>query len=200
MRFRSIRPVLHCSEGSVLTDSRIVTASEPKFWTPEITGSSTMVASSNCSSQRASATSLIVCIARSRSVSYATSMSRIARAQTCDIFPTRRISPFGICQRVPRMSRMRVVLNPTDSTVPVASPTSITSPTPYWSSMSMKMPLSRSRTSDCAPKPTATPTIPAPAINGPRLMSNSPRSIMKVTTPTTAEAMLLNRTPRVLAR
>ena len=39
-----------------------------------------------------------------------------------------------------RPSRMRVVRSVTASTVPVASPTSMMSPTPYWSSTSMKMP------------------------------------------------------------
>ena len=47
---------------------------------------------------------------------------------------------WGRATRCPRPTRMRVVRSVTASTVPVASPTSTMSPTPYWSSTSMKMP------------------------------------------------------------
>ena len=41
----------------------------------------------------------------------------------------------------------------------LATPVSMTSPTPYWSSMSMKMPGEEVRHDACAPKPSATPMI-----------------------------------------
>ena len=40
------------------------------------------------------------------------------------------------------------------------------SPTPYWSSSSMNRPAIRSLTRLCAPKPSATPTMPALASSG----------------------------------
>ena len=43
-------------------------------------------------------------------------------------------------QTVPLTSRSRVTRRLTASTVPMASPRSTTSPTPYWSSKIMKMP------------------------------------------------------------
>ena len=58
------------------------------------------------------------------------------------------------------------------STVPVASLTSITSPTPYWSSSIMNMPDRKSLTMFWAPKPTATPTSEVPAMNGARLIEH----------------------------
>ena len=77
---------------------------------------------------------------------------------------------------VPFTSRMLVVRSVTASTDPVTPrapstvlATSIWSPTPNWSSISRKTPPRKSRTIDCAPKPSATPTIPAPAIRGPTL-------------------------------
>ena len=45
-RARMRRPVAHCSPGSVLTAKRMEMASAPKFWTPQISGSSMMVADS----------------------------------------------------------------------------------------------------------------------------------------------------------
>ena len=65
----------------------------------------------------------------------------------------------------------------TRSTTPAASPTSTTSPIPNWSSISMNSPLRQSLTRLWAPKPRATPAIPAPAISGARSMPSSPRMI-----------------------
>ena len=45
------------------------------------------------------------------------------------------------------IARWLVTRNPIASTMPVACPTSITSPTPYWSSISMKIPDRKSFTS-----------------------------------------------------
>ena len=68
-------------------------------------------------------------------------------------------------------ARRRVVRRQTASTVPDVAPSRLTmSPMPNWSSTRMKMPDRKSRTSDCEPKPSATPMIPAPAISGPSSM------------------------------
>src|SRR4051812_17514679 len=83
---------------------------------------------------------------------------------------------------------MRVVRRLTASTLPVASPTSTTSPTPNWSSTRMNRPARKSRTSACEPKPIARPTTPAPASSGPRSMPSWPRTMkpanVQMTTPT----------------
>jgi hypothetical protein len=71
--------------------------------------------------------------------------------------------------------RRIVVRSETFSIVPVTSPTSTMSPTPYWSSAIMKNPARKSRTIVWAPKPIAMPAIPAPARSGARLMPTSPR-------------------------
>ena len=88
------------------------------------------------------------------------------RAQFWLMLPTRRISPLRTYQTVPLTSRSRVTRRLTASTVPLASPTSTTSPTPYWSSKIMKMPDRKSLTRLCAPKPSATPRMPALAMIG----------------------------------
>ena len=127
-------------------------------------------------------------------------MSSKARDQSWEKLPTRLISPFGTCQTVPFTSRIVVVRSETASTVPVTGPTSITSPTPNWSSMSMNSPDMKSLTMVCEPKPTATPTMPAPASSGPILMSNTPRIIRPATPQATAEMMLESTDVSVLAR
>ena len=126
-------------------------------------------------------------------------MSSTLRAQFWLLLPTRMISPLRTYQTVPSMSRSRVTRSPTASTVPVASPASTTSPTPYWSSKIMKMPDRKSLTRLCAPKPMATPAMPALARIGP-MSTNSLRIIVPTTATTTALMMLLNRLPMVRAR
>ena len=69
------------------------------------------------------------------------------------------------------------------------------SPTPNWSSIRMKTPERKSRTSDCEPKPSATPRIPAPASSGPSSIPTSPR-IMK---PATAQISAATSERRTLA-
>ena len=108
-------------------------------------------------------------------------MSSSARDQCWLMFPTRRISPLGMCQTVPSTERRRVVRSDTASTVPVASPRSTMSPTPNWSSIRMNAPERKSRTRDCEPKPIATPSTPAPASSGPRSIPTSPRHISAAT-------------------
>src|SRR5918997_1692154 len=80
-----------------------------------------------------------------------------------------------MCQTVPLTSRRRVVRRVMASTVPVVSPASMMSPTPNWSSTSMKMPARKSLTRLWAPKPIATPAMPAPAMRGPRFTPSSAR-------------------------
>ena len=100
-----------------------------------------------------------------------------ARAQPWLMFPTRSTSPLRAYQTVPSTERSRVTRSPTASTVPVASPRSTTSPTPYWSSRIMNSPEMKSLTSVWAPKPSATPTIPAEAMSGAMSMPSSERII-----------------------
>ena len=76
----------------------------------------------------------------------------------------------------------------------------MTSPTPYWSSISMKMPDRKSRTRFWAPKPTATPTMPAPAISGPRLSPSSERAMRAAMVSTVADTTLRNRAATVSTR
>ena len=54
----------------------------------------------------------------------------------------------------------------------------------------MNMPERKSLTIDCAPNPTATPTIPAPAISGPRFIPISPSEIKTATVQITKLAIL----------
>ena len=75
-----------------------------------------------------------------RSASNGTGKSITARAQPWDSLPTVSMAPLRMCHTMPFTSRTRVIRSVTFSTVPVASPTVITSPTPYWSSTSMKTP------------------------------------------------------------
>ena len=82
--------------------------------------------------------------------------------------PTRLTSPLGTCHTVPSWPRSTVVRRLTRSTGPLATPRSTTSPMPYWSSISMNSPVMQSLTRFWAPKPMATPAIPAPAISGAR--------------------------------
>ena len=114
--------------------------------------------------------------------------------------PTRSTSPFRTYQTVPLTSRSRLTRSPTASTVPEISPRSTTSPTPYWSSRIMKIPDRKSFTRFCAPKPSATPTIPAPAMKGPSWKPISPRMSISASTPITSEATLRSSEPTVSAR
>ena len=92
---------------------------------------------------------------------------RTARDQFWLMLPTRRISPLRTYQTVPLS-----VAQPGDPQAHrldgagQASPRSTTSPTPYWSSKIMKMPERKSLTSVWAPKPSATPMMPALAMIG----------------------------------
>ena len=80
----------------------------------------------------------------------------------------------GTYQSVPSTDRTLVVRRPIPSTTPFASPVSTMSPIPYWSSSSMKTPEMKSLTRSCAPKPSAAPTMPSPAMYGPSATPTAP--------------------------
>ena len=108
--------------------------------------------------------------------------------------------PLRTCQTTPLTSRSRVTRRLTASTVPVASPASMTSPTPYWSSSSMKIPDRKSRTRLCAPKPMARPRTPALARTGARFRPRSPAMVTAAIPKMSTDAALRRIEPRALAR
>ena len=103
-------------------------------------------------------------------------------------------------QTIPLASRNLVTRSVTSSTVPIASPVSMTSPTPYWSSRIMKMPLRKSLTRLCAPKPSATPTTPAEARSGPSGRPNVDMTVSSARVTMTNVEVLLSTAPIVPAR
>ena len=117
----------------------------------------------------------------STSASYGTARSRMTRAQPCDMLPTRRISPFRTNHSVPFTSRTLVMRICTSSTMPVAGPRSTTSPTPSWSSTTMKRPFSTSFTMFWAPKPSPAPIAAPSSANEPRIDVSMTFTIMSVT-------------------
>jgi len=82
----------------------------------------------------------------------------------------------------------------------MATPVSMTSPTPYWSSSSMNSPVRKSRTIVWAPNARAMPTTPAPAISGASSIPSSPRAVSSAIVHTTALTTLRSTTPIVCAR
>ena len=127
-------------------------------------------------------------------------MSSTVRAQFWLWLPTRRISPLRTYQTVPSTSRTRVTRRPTFSTVPIASPRSTASPTPYWSSIIIITPDRKSLTRFWAPKPIASPSTPALARMGATFMPTSESTITKAMPKTTVVVMLFSRVPRLFAR
>ena len=168
--------------------------------TPQTSGGSSILRRQAASPHISSATAWMTGCTVSTSVPHATSTSSSARAHCCDMLPTRAMVPFGMCHTVPCTSRIRVVRNVMASTVPVAGPASMMSPTPNWSSTSMKMPARKSFTRLWAPKPMATPAMPAPAMSGPRFTPSSPRMMVTAIVQMTALAMPRNTVPSVRAR
>ena len=80
-------------------------------------------------------------------------------------------------------------------TVPVATPASISSPTPYWSSRIMKTPDRKSVTRLRAPKPIATPATPALASSGARLIFRIGSTVSAAVPMITKEATLRSTEP-----
>lgn len=113
---------------------------------------------------------------------------------------TRLISPLRTYHSSPLSARSVVTRSPISTTVPLASPASIRSPTPYWSSSSMNMPLSTSVTRLRAPKPIATPRIPALAIRGPSSMLSWESTISAAVPSTRTEAAERSTEPMAAAR
>ena len=177
MRMRSSRITVNCSAGFVLMTTRMSMPSDrasrrPRPRAARATSPPVVVAPDLVGDFLDDALGLAAGPRRTQTVTSST-----LRAHSWLLLPTRVICPFGTYQTVPFTSRSRVVRRPTASTVPDASPRSMMSPTPYWSSTSMKMPERKSFTRLCAPKPRAMPTMPALATSGPRLMPSSPRIV-----------------------
>ena len=200
MRVRSSRSTRHCCWGWVRTTTRMTTRPGSSDSTPSTVGSARMIDAKSGSCQMVAVTSRITSVAVPASASKVTGTSTTARDHCCDLLPIRRIVPFGMCQTTPSTSRSRVVRRLTPSTVPVATPASTTSPTPNWSSMSMNMPERKSRTSDCAPNPRATPAMPAPAIRGARLMPSASRIVSTAMDQIVMVIRLRTTAPMVSAR
>ncbi len=146
--------------------SRRVMVSAVIWSTPSMSGGSSTSLDSGSREVASVATWVATSIAFCTSLLCEMGKSTTATAKPWLELPTRRISPLRTYQTVPLMSRSVVTRRPTASTVPLASPRSTTSPTPYWSSTSMNMPDRKSRTRFCAPKATATPSTPAEASTG----------------------------------
>ena len=127
-------------------------------------------------------------------------MSTVAMATPCERLPMRMISPLRTYHVTPLASRSRVMRRVTSSTVPMASPVSMTSPTPYWSSMIMNTPDRKSLTRLCAPKPSATPATPAEASNGPRGMPSSAMIVRMASVATVRVTTLRSSEPTVSTR
>src|SRR5665647_81493 len=127
-------------------------------------------------------------------------MSTTAVDHPCERLPILTISPLRMYQTIPLASRNLVTRSVTSSTVPIASPVSMTSPTPYWSSRIMKMPLRKSLTRLCAPKPNATPTTPADARSGPSGRPNVDMTVSSARVKMTNVDVLLRTAPIVPAR
>ena len=110
------------------------------------------------------------------------------------------IWPFGTVWAVPSMSRNVVRRRLKSSTTPSTPAMRTTSPWLYWFSSTMKMPASQSRTTACAPKPTAIPTTPSPATAGPMSIPNSRSAINTAMIAITLPAIWTTSRPMVWTR
>ena len=177
----------------------MVTAVPVTDSTPATVGVSSSLGAHSSSAAISSATAPMTCWTRAMSSEYATDTSTIPVDQPWLWLPTCRISPLRTYQTIPLESRSRVTRRPTASTVPVVpSPVSTRSPTPYWSSRIRKMPDKKSLTSVCAPKPSATPTMPALASSGPIGRPMTSR-IISSATPMTTPVMTLRSTDAMVS-
>src|SRR5687768_11804019 len=147
-----------------------------------------------------SPTSPTTLLARSRSVSAATPMSRVRYAQRRARFEATMIWPFGTTCSVPSRSRSVVRRRLKSSTTPSTPTSRTTSPALYWFSSTMKMPASQSRTSVCAPKPRAIPTTPRPATAGPMSIPNRSSAMRTPMIAITAPATRTTSVPIVRTR
>lgn len=138
--------------------------------------------------------------ARSRSWSAASTTSTAAVDQPWLRLPIRLTSPLRMYQIAPLGPRSLVTRRPTSMTVPVATPASISSPTPYWSSRIMKTPERKSVTRLRAPKPMATPATPALASSGARLIFRTESTVRAAVPMITKEATLRSTEPMASER
>ena len=103
-------------------------------------------------------------------------------------------------QTTPVTSLTRVIRRLTASTIPLTVPMFTRSPTPYWSSRSMKIPARKSCIRFCAPNPMAMPSTPALASTGARLIPRSPRMVIPAIPKMTRVAAFCSTEPSALAR
>ena len=108
--------------------------------------------------------------------------------------------PFGNTCTAPSPSRRTIVRRLISSTLPVTPLMRARSPTRTWSSRMMKNPEMTSRTRFWAPKPTASPAMPAPVRIGTTSIVSSRRSISMATKLTVTVTRLARTPPSVLAR
>ena len=167
---------------------------------PVTSGGSRKYVPSTGSAPTSSAAASSVARTASTSAQYATRTSTTARPHSWVLLPVRRISPLRTNHRVPLPSRTLVTRSATSSTVPVTSPKSTVSPTPYWSSSSMNVPDRKSFTRLCAPKPSATPAMPAEARNGAMFTPSSVRTRSTIVAPMRMLATDRSTEPTVRAR
>ena len=129
-----------------------------------------------------------------------TGMSIVDFEKPCEMLQTVVISPLRRYQTWPLKSCTSVTRKPTARTVPLMSSTVTMSPTPYWSSMIMQMPLKKSLTRLCAPKATAMPTTPAEAMAGITLMLIELSTVSTTTMMMSTSVIDLSTVPSVRAR
>ena len=174
---------LNCSAGWVFTTSRIVTPSGARLSTPHTSGSSSTSAAHAGSCHSSSATPLDHRLGQVEVGAvghrHVEQRPRPLLAHVAD--PQDRAVgdvPHGAVRRSAAGWRAATPTRRCRSPAcRSTSPTSMMSPTPYWSSTRMKIPARKSFTRLWAPKPSATPAMPAPAMSGPRLMPSSPRTV-----------------------
>ncbi len=108
--------------------------------------------------------------------------------------------PLGTTCTTPARSRRMIVRSVMRSTSPPVPSMFATSPTRTWFSRMMKNPLMMSFTSVCAPKPTASPTMPAPVRIGVMSTANSRSTISVAMSDTSTNTVFCSRLPIVRAR
>ncbi|CAG6393232.1 hypothetical protein SCOCK_20263 [Actinacidiphila cocklensis] len=195
IRQRSSRATAAACPGIVLACTWSTTKSEPTDSRPSICTGSHRYSSQGSSLLIASAVSTTTARARSMSSPEPTWTSTTAVAQPWLRLPIRLTSPLRTYQISPFSPRSFVTRRPTSTTVPDATPASMTSPTPYWSSRIMKTPDRKSVTRLRAPKPIATPATPALASSGARSIFSTDRTVSAAVPRMRNDATLLSTEP-----
>ncbi len=177
IRQRSSRSTANCWPGIVFAEIFTVIDASSTSSRPSTSTGPHRRSSHGDSFARPSATCLTTSRTRVRLSDGLTWTVTPAVAQPWLRLPIRLISPLRTYQISPLSPRSLVTRRPTSTTSPEATPASILSPTPYWSSRIMNTPDRKSVTRFRAPKPIATPATPALASSGPRLMPRAPSTI-----------------------